>query len=90
MQTDPSLDVTRIFKYDFSYQGWHYWETELPIKYIANRSTGYSYVGNNIYEPHATGLQDNGDTYYTQSVKLVLHEDTIFNVKRDVYMKFYI
>ena len=90
VQNDPSLDVTRIFKYDFSYQWWHFWETTLPINYIANRSTGYSYVGNNIYEPHATSLQDDGQTYYTQSVKLVMHEDNIFNTKRDIMLKLYI
>lgn len=90
VQTDPDLAFTRILKYDFSYQWWHYWETSLPIKYIANRSTGYSYVWDNIYEPHATSLQDNGATYYTQSVKMVLHEDNIFNTKRDIMIKLYI
>jgi hypothetical protein len=90
VQTDPELAFTRILKYDFSYQWWHYWETSLPIKYIANRSTGYSYVWDNIYEPHATSLQDNGWIYYTQSVKIVLHEDNIFNTKRDIMIKFYI
>ncbi len=90
VQNDDSMDFTRIFKYDFSYQGWHYWETTLPINYVLNRSLGYSYVGDNIYEPDVNLAQDIGSVLYDQLVQMVVHEDTVFSVKQDVYLKLYL
>ena len=29
-----STQSSKIFKYDFLYQAWHFWKTDLPIKYM--------------------------------------------------------
>lgn len=89
IQNAPGLWKTRLLKYDFSYQGWHYWETSVPIQFMLNRSIGYSYIGEDIYEPTTGYTQDLTTTSFTQSIKVVAHEDTVFSVKRDIYLKIY-
>lgn len=87
IQNDPLITSTRILKYDFSYQWWHIWETDANIDFVLNRSTGYAYVWANIYNVN-TALKTDLWTYeIIQRVKVNVHEDTYFSVKRDDALK---
>jgi hypothetical protein len=82
-----------IHVFDIIYQGWHHWITQLAISKVDLRTGEKLFLGSKIFRQETVAVplrKDDGNYAFDQVISLVLGEDTVHAMKRNIFTKLYL
>jgi hypothetical protein len=82
-----------IHVFDIVYQGWHRWVTKLAISKVDLRTGEKLFLGSKIFRQETAAVpvrKDDGTYLFDQVISLVIGEDTVHALKRNIFTKLYL